>query len=155
MHKQGANTIAMEVAHVLVYTANVMPLLTDLLAKGYFPKELPPCFSSADFTNKIQATSDDVPARFSSPPAARLCTYSLPKAGGLRRRLAIPNPVPHYALCAMLDANWTNLQAQLALSRFSLSTPVADPKGIRALVPRLHFEDLPTTRATNRSSSRF
>lgn len=132
-----------------------MGLFTDLLAKGYFPKELPPCFSSLDFTNKIQATSAVPPPGFITPPSARLCSYSLPKAGGLRRRLAIPNPIPHHALCVLLDSNWPNLQAHLTSSAFSLSTPVADPKGIRALVPRLHFEDLPAMRARNRSSSRY
>lgn len=145
----------MEVAQLLVYTSNAMALLTDLLAKGYFPKELPPSFSSQGFTSRIQATFAALPHGFDDPPPARLCSYSLPKAGGLRRRLAIPNPVPHFPFCALLDAKWPNLQHHLTSSGFSLSTPVADPRGMRALVPRLHFEDLPAMRAKNRSASRY
>ncbi len=64
-------------------------LLFDLLARGYFPKELPPPFATDAFAEFIvnRKISDFKPQR------SRAIRYNLARPGNLRRLLQIPNPI--------------------------------------------------------------
>lgn len=83
-----------------------------------------------------------------------MCTYSLPKAGGLRRKLSIPNPIFHLPLCEFLVSNWKDIRTYCRRSPISLSKPVRDRRKQRAIVPALPFGELPTVRATKRSNAK-
>jgi hypothetical protein len=132
-----------------------MAFLDDLLAKGYFPREWPPCFSTSSFATRILASRSTWPSAFGTLTATKMCTYSLAKAGGLRRKLSVPNPICHLPLCDFLTSQWKNLRAHSRASTLSLSKPVRDRQRKRAVVTALPFDELPTVRATNRSNAKF
>lgn len=83
-----------------------------------------------------------------------MCTYSLAKAGGLRRKLSVPNPISHLPLCEFLASQWKNLRTQRRSSAISLSKPVRDRRRLRAVVPALRLDELPTVRAIKRENAR-
>jgi Reverse transcriptase (RNA-dependent DNA polymerase) len=130
-----------------------MPLLDDLLGKGYFPKEWPPCFSTSSFAARILANLGGWLVLQSQTPT-KMCTYSLAKAGGLRRKLSVPNPVSHHPLCEFLSSQWNIVRSHCRASLISLSKPVRDRRRMRAVVPALPFEELPIVRAANRSNAK-
>jgi len=134
-----------------------MPLqLSDLLSKGYFPKELPPPFTT---TNYSQALSGSVTARlaaaFSSVPKySPPCVHNLVRTGGLRRDLAIPNPKHFFCLAQHVVANWTNFTRLTSVSPFSLTKPV-DKGSDRAVSPEHDLSERADFRAKIRATHRF
>lgn len=132
-----------------------MALLDDLLAKGYFPREVPPCFSTSLFAAQVLANRATWPAPPQTLAQTKMCTYSLAKAGGLRRKLSVPNPLCHLPLCDFLASHWSDLRAHRRISPISLSKPIRDRKRKRAVVPAVPFGELPTLRATNRSNAKY
>jgi hypothetical protein len=93
--------------------------LSDALARGYLPQELPPCFTSADFASKASSLTLPSDGKWRYP-----AKFSLTRAGGLRRSAEIPNPFSQYFLAEACSANWTQLQRLSAQSPISLSRPV-------------------------------
>ncbi len=132
-----------------------MPLLDELLALGYFPKELPPAFSTNSYANAVVANLQSLPATFRQAQWVRPASFTLAKASGLRRRLTIVNPVPYFSLADLVATHWATLQPHLMSSPLSLSNPVSDPNGARALVPATGLADLISKRAQNRSSGKY
>src|SRR5579871_4746519 len=123
----------------------------DLLGRGYFPKELPPCFSTAALADLAKAQPLPPP-----PNVALVCEHSLARAGGSRRRLGIPNPFHFAALAREIANNWQVLQLHLARSRLSLSTPTRfDGADERAVGPRVDRGEIPEQRARHRTLSRY
>ena len=84
-----------------------------------------------------------------------MCTYSLAKAGGLRRKLSVPNPACHLLLCDFIASRWRELSVVTRSSSLSLSKPVRDRRRRRAIVTALPFDELPGVRATSRSNARY
>jgi hypothetical protein len=121
----------------------------DLLARGLFPRELPPCFSTASFATWHQ-TGTAPPAQ----NAAELGYHNLARVGALRRHLGIPNPILQARLAAVMEANWTAIQTHLQSPPFSLTTPtpVADS---RALEPASPLSDRAHKRAATRAAKKF
>jgi len=58
----------------------------------------------------------------------------------LSRQLSIPNPIRYYQLASEIADNWAAIDATLNQSRLSLTRPVDDTTGERALVPAASFE---------------
>ena len=134
-----------------------MPLqLFDLLDKGYFPKELPPPFTTSSFAQALTGPHATPPTgSFSSAPLySMLCVHNLVRTGGLRRNLGIPNPKHFYRLAAHVAANWVNLTACTNSSPFSLTKPV-DGRPDRAILPEHDFAERTVFRAKLRSTCRF
>lgn len=134
-----------------------MPLqLVDLLAKGYFPKELPPPFTTASYSQALAGLGVVPPAGvFSARPLHSMqYTYNFVRAGGLRRNLGIPNPKHFFRLAEHVVANYTNLTALANLSPFSLTKPV-DGRPERAISPEHDLAERTSHRARLRSTARF
>jgi hypothetical protein len=111
-------------------------MLADILAKGYFPAELPPCLTTASYSAAL--TPPNVPlAGFNKPTTAQLCNFSLVRAGNarFRRRLSLVNPVNFFHLSALVASNWVAIEAQMMKSTLSKSRAVYRPNGSRALSP--------------------
>src|SRR3954469_11679127 len=98
--------------------------LYDLLARGLFPKESPPPFTSAAFAAFVRD------AQITSVPSIgqRLVTtpgvHNLARPGGSRRRLHIPNPFSYIRVGQLLEDNWSAVESHIAKSPFSVSAPV-------------------------------
>lgn len=112
-------------------------LLTQemLLAKGFLPRELPPCFSSVRLATALKsegACSGQRQASARGPFA--LVGHSIPRLDGSRRVLGIPNPIGFVRLADALALEWPALSAFYARSWFSAASPFVHPSVNRALV---------------------
>lgn len=133
-----------------------MPTLHDLLSKGYFPRELPPPFSTVSFATAV-AGAAGIPSGFTgtgAPKSAELCVHNMVRAGGLRRHLGIPNPIHYTRLSDFVVRNWASLHPFATRSSFSLTTPV-EGKGERAISPQHTLDDRTAKRAEIRASAKF
>jgi hypothetical protein len=75
----------------------------SLLALGYFPKELPPCFSTEAFAKWAKgAPAISVPKSQTYLPV----THSLARTAGVRRTLSVPHPEAYLRLCKELGNGW-------------------------------------------------
>jgi hypothetical protein len=132
-------------------------MLSSLLSLGYFPNELPPSFGTANYSDALTPAGGGhaPPQTFATGSAAKLCSYSLARAGNFRfrRRLSIVNPIHYYNLSSCISNNWAALSAHISLSTLSNSKPEIDPKCPRAVRPAKSWRDLLPLRARNRSGS--
>jgi len=131
-------------------------VLSKILANGYFPAELPPCFTTACYS-KALVTAAALPAGFVHPKTAQLCNFSLARAGNarFRRRLSLVNPVNFYHLAKLVADNWLMLSQHMNASMLSKSCAVYRPNGDRALSPISYSpRNLVGVRVKNRSTAK-
>jgi hypothetical protein len=131
--------------------------LKDLLAKGYFPEELPPPFNSKLFSDKITAKGLNLPKQFTEPKGkwCEYTTYSLARPGALRRRLAILNPLAYYRLSKEIVTHQKTLFKKASPSVVCLSHPRISTEGKRAITTHNSLSDLPNARAKSRVGKLF
>jgi hypothetical protein len=114
-----------------------------LLSKGYFPKELPPVFTTEDFGRLSQDVLDrwiadgvfkiDIKSLGKTPckkkrknaytyflESAEAEILSKPKRGYERRNLHITHPIPQALLVKEISENWKAVQKWLSRQAFSL-----------------------------------
>lgn len=125
--------------------------LKRLVSHGYFAPELPPCFVSdslAKYRRSILAGIDALPPTgrrvvpnhhvFISEPAS----FYFPRFGKEDRRHGVPNPVAHLLLSRVLADNYVDLRRKARTSKLTLSPPVFDWSGSRALMrPNVELRD--------------
>lgn len=131
-----------------------MPTLESLLSRGYFPRELPPAFSTATFGRIISANQGLLPGRFNQNLTAKTMSHNLARSGSLRRKLGIPNPILFYQLASCVVDNWRHLHGCASQSQYSLTTPV-DGIMSRAIERQYSLTEKPIRRAQLRSTSRY
>ena len=105
-----------------------------LLAKGYFPKELPPTFTTFDFGTHAEdiLQSWEQSGIYCRKPhrSNRNCynykltdaeaeTLSMPKRGYERRHIHITHPVPQALICCEMSENWVSVYKWLSRRLFS------------------------------------
>lgn len=117
-------------------------ILAGLLARGYFPKELPPTFTTQDLGREANAIIRDwrVSGVFSEKPTGKVPgtsskksnsyiyefdsadteIISKPKRGYERRNLHITHPVPQALLCLEIARNWKPIQKWLTRQIYSV-----------------------------------
>lgn len=124
--------------------------LRRLISHGYFAPELPPCFVSDDlakFRKSILDGIDAIPSSrkgdpdyyaFKSEPA----WFYFPRFGKEDRRHGVPNPIAHLLLSRVLADHYVALRRIARASKLTLSPPVFDWTGPRALVrPSVELRD--------------
>ena len=126
----------------------------SLVSFGFFPKELPPPFTTTNlgeyFTNNKQ-TAAQLRKQLVTQPAI----HDLARPGGQRRRLQIPNPFNYYRVCSLIEKHSDLINKHLRQSIYTLSLPVADPNARRALKPQAEGIEQGIRRAAVRSGARF
>lgn len=128
----------------------------DLLARGYFPLELPPPFQTETFARALHGVGITLPSSFTSiTRTAKACVHNLARPGTLRRPLGIPNPILQYNLCTAVESNWSALEHHFRKSSLSRSTPAPGPWPGRALVQSTSRKGLLSIKATARARSKF
>lgn len=121
-----------------------MTTLGDLLSRGYFPRELPPMFTTDNFANLLIG-SNFLPGDYARPKKlsrsqAKIMKHDIPNLK-LRRRIAgIPNPLFYFLLCQDIVNYWGDIQNHLNKSIISRSKPIANSQSGRA-INREHSED--------------
>lgn len=133
-----------------------MSLLKDLLAKGYFPNELPPPFTTMNFAELLAANQAQLPQQFANPDhSGKISPHNRPRVGSLRRTLGLPNPIHQYRLSAEIAAHWKVLESHFKKSKISLSRPVRKIGTDRGLPSRYPMSVLPIRRAAGRAIARY
>jgi hypothetical protein len=130
--------------------------LASLLRLGYFPKELPPPFSTRVFGDYVAAIGRIEPNLPSGKTLiTRPAVHNLARPSGARRRLQVPNPFSYYQLARLLEQGWGRLEKHFEKSLYSTSIPVTDTSGTRALRRQLDGTELAVRRAETRRASRY
>jgi hypothetical protein len=123
--------------------------LRRLVSHGYFAPELPPCFVSeslakhrASILTGIDALSDikGKPAfhRFTSEPS----WFYFPRFGKDDRKHGVPNPISYLLLARAIADNYVRIRKVAKVSKISLSPPIFDWSGYRALMrPSIDVRD--------------
>lgn len=130
--------------------------LSRLLSLGYFPRELPPPFSTETFANAVTQSSQPVPNSFTNPRTlTKLCRHNIARVGLERRILSIPNPVGYYNLSTVIIQNWNNIQAFVNQSSLSKSTPTTYTSNVRAILPIKNQQELIAHKTYVRAKSKY
>jgi hypothetical protein len=117
-------------------------MFRTLISKGYFPNELPPTFSTADFGSRIGEVLNDWDthkiyktvnaSKISGSKKSKRGSYSYklpsaepeliskPKRGFERRNISIVHPVSQTLLCHEMANNWKSIQKWLCRRLYSL-----------------------------------
>jgi hypothetical protein len=129
--------------------------LYELLNRGYFPKELPPPFNTSSFAKAVSGTIfDSHYAAFKGPAAAEYTPYNLARAGTLRRRLALINPILQFNLCRELESRWPAISAEIKTGSLGGITETALGGSGRAVISST-VDKFTSLRAANRATARF
>jgi hypothetical protein len=126
--------------------------LARLLKFGYFPKEIPPPFTTVDFGRFTKSSKFPKVSQFYT---SRSCIHTLARPGNQRRVLSIPNPFNYFLLCKALSENEDEVMRQFERSTISISKPVVDTNDFRAYLPSRSGRDLPNERARIRVGGRY
>lgn len=124
-----------------------MSIINRLLSKGYFPKEIPPAFTTkklADFVKKTKvfnasncmlAPNNKGVLAHPQKGYSHLCKHNLARLDGTNRSLHIPHPAHFYYLCEAIGSKLKEIKTHYKKSSLSISTPKQDSKSIRAFIP--------------------
>lgn len=133
-----------------------MPTFRDIVGKGYLPRELPPCFSTANYASTVSdangAASGNYLAHLQND-TRELSVHNMVRSGGLRRNLSIPNPVPYAKMAAYVASNWATISTAAHRSPFSLTKPVDNIPG-RAISPEHNLDGRVLKRIELRANAR-
>jgi hypothetical protein len=134
-----------------------MTIYKTLLEKGYFPKELPPLFTTQHFADVATSKSARSALESYKPPGnfTECGVYSLARVGHERRELGIPHPATFSKLARLVATNFQRLLKKAHRSPFSRSSPAYSTSAYRAISPRLTMGNLPRERASIRGGARF
>jgi hypothetical protein len=124
-----------------------MTTTQDILDRGYFPKELPPLFS----TRSLATHYLGLPS--ASEKVSYCLRYSYSKYATVRRALSIPNPAHFIPLAEAIATHWSMLEAHCADSPISKTRPTASTD--RAIVWATSLDDIPLLRSQQRVGARY
>ncbi|HEM8878667.1 TPA: RNA-directed DNA polymerase [Providencia stuartii] len=118
-----------------------MEILQQLLKKGFFPIQLPPCFESLSWADKFETinneldkTSKEKPGRYNPLSQwTKIIKYSVARSSFYRRTTSILNPVSYFILAREISNNWNEIYEHYEKSKISLSKPSFDFHGVRAI----------------------
>jgi hypothetical protein len=134
-----------------------MRILQRVLSYGYFPRELPPTFSSRRYGIIIARGWARCPSAYHDPGlSASPARHSLVRSGALRRQLSLPNPVVFPQVAEVVAENWPELEIVTQSSTISRSRPILHRRGGRCFLPLVPEQrDLVSVRAAARAGARF
>lgn len=133
-----------------------MPTIYGIISRGYFPKELPPAFTSEICGSILASNLSTLPNDFiNRDKVSKNTIHYLLARGSLRRRLGIPNPTNFFRLASFIVANWNFLTTITSKSHISMTSPVAVRPPNRAINGKSTFSDYDDRRAYIRSKSRY
>lgn len=113
-------------------------MFQKILAKGMFPRELPPPFTTVEFAKWAAPKRTRPPAGWRTGHKggfanhARAVHYSHRRVGMLRRRLGLPHPALFFHLARVVAGGWPRIHNFLNTGRLSQSRPVTVLPSLRA-----------------------
>ena len=136
-----------------------MPKPSPTTPSFYHPNRR--CNTSESLATAVQANRQNLPTNFSYAPGkqgnvrSRPTVHNLARAGILRRKLSIPNPINYFQLAEVIDTNQQAILGHVTPSKFSLTTPQAALGNQRAINPVKGWGYLPIARSLCRASARY
>lgn len=136
-----------------------MSFFSDMLLSGYFPKELPPCFSPALFSaySRTQAGKslnkafrDSSPTIVTKPVQYFFCTTS-----GVRRSLSICHPGSYAYFAHVVAKDRPRLLQKANISKISRSNLKYSKQGPRCITTRFFPKHIAREKYFARSGSRY
>ena len=135
-------------------TCTQMTTAKEILARGYFPRELPPPFNTYAFAT-FAATNPAQGCFQGKHHQSTPMTHTVARPDGRRRLLTVPNPASFLRIASEVAANWAALNTHCSQSPYSSTTP-AELAGIdRAIGFKFHRADHDALRAERRTTARF
>ena len=140
-----------------------LPSLEALLARGYFPKELPTPFTTKSFAALVASSPSPLPGALGhagttkkpeSLRAGKPAKYSLAKGGWQRRPLSLPHPIHQYLLSHEVVQSWSDIARLLGSSPFSATNPTWSSKG-RAISGAFDLSNRPRLATAARVNKRY
>lgn len=128
--------------------------LHDLLAKGYFPIQLPIGFGTkrlAESIEQIKPVWDGAEGKQAGASQAE--KFSVARSSYSRRSTSILNPVSFYALAKEICEYWPQIQAHYDKSKISRSIPGTD--GSLRAIELTKFSDLYEARVCQSAGARY
>ncbi|UWM83214.1 RNA-directed DNA polymerase [Rhizobium sp. SRDI969] len=119
--------------------------LKALLETGYFPEELPPPFTTADFAKYRRTIGSAWSGLENYPnyPRTNPERFSIPKVTNWRRELAVVNPIAQYHVAKIVADNWQQISSHLDTRGFGVEKLVIKQNEIRAVpTPDFRFVSL-------------
>lgn len=113
--------------------------IDDLITKGFLPEELPPVFTSEDLSKVLREIIPQIdildPLIGKKRLPSKALHFSIPKVGGYRRNLSVPNPLFYIRLSKTISDNWAEIykhteKSTLSMSRLKLGSSRAIAKPI-------------------------
>lgn len=132
-----------------------MPTIYGIITRGYFPRELPPAFTSKICGSVLANNLSTLPTELTNrdKPSKNLI-HNLLVRSGQRRRLGIPNPTNFFRLANFVVHHWSLVTGITSQSHISITTPVFVRKG-RAISSNFTFPSRDDRKAHIRSNSRY
>lgn len=96
--------------------------LENLLKSGYFPKELPPPFTTEKFSNHFKSKSNFESMKGKSK-ISEYSQFSIPKLNYIRTKVALINPFNYLVLAEIIRDNWSDIQRIFNGSVITTSLP--------------------------------
>ena len=126
-------------------------IFSNLLGGGYFPKELPPTFTTRSF-GECAKRFESKRCKLDEPDKSwrQYEIHNLARAGTLRRELAIVNPVSYWRVARKIADEWAVIHQAAEQSPISLTKPVT---GLPRSLP--WGRDIHSARARVRAQGRF
>lgn len=134
-----------------------MTVYSTLLARGYFPKELPPAFFTELFA-KFATTKIGRSTIAKYKPAGNFteCVkYQLARPGLDRRELRTPHPASFAGLAELTAKHFGRLLKRASSSTISRSRPVYATGRHRSIQPMVSHSSLAKERTAIRAGSSF
>ena len=131
-----------------------MITLDALLSKGYFPRELPPPFTTHNYATLLSDGTKIPENLLNSCPESRPAIYNLARAGTLRRKLSVLNPISYLRLSMLAEQKWTDLETLATKSTLSLTAPVTTHAD-RAIERQTPLSNFPARKAAVRYAARY
>lgn len=131
-----------------------------VLEAGYFPKELPPPFTTHSFADFADANPNYIQRLWNPfPPKngyrTKLVRHHLTEVGRPRRVLSIPNPINQLRLVQALEMHFVQVFTAAGLSPISASKPHFQYSEQRAIFPQQDFSTIPRLKAKSRAVARY
>lgn len=128
-----------------------MDKLKELLAKGFFPVQLPPGFTSESYANEYKKFQGRWEAQ--KAPDCRMEKFSVARSSYYRRVTRIVNPVGYFFLAKEITTYWSEIQKHYRKSKISLSIPQISPS-LRA-IQLSKFSELYEAKITKSTGYRY
>jgi len=129
--------------------------LKELIGQGYFPRELPPLFSTMNLSSITGKFIEIEQSLNTEPKFSKAISFSIPKGREQRRNLCIPNPHHQFLLSKVIVENWEELNNFYKLSKLSLTKPIRKGKSSRAIEREYTFNEITRQSIIKSTASRY